>query len=145
MQRESGFTLIELMITVVIVAILSAIALPAYNDYVRRGKIPDATSNLATKRVQQEQSFQDNRTYVGGTGCATDTTTSQYFDFDCLGTRVGAVPTSTTYTIEAIGKGSMAGFVYSIDQSNGKATTVTGVAGWTGNASCWVTNKGGTC
>ena len=38
-----GFTLIEVMIVVAIVAILSAVALPSYNDYVTRGRIPDAT------------------------------------------------------------------------------------------------------
>lgn len=140
MKSQCGFSLIELMIAVVIVSILSMIALPAYNDYVKRGKIPDATSNLATKRVQQEQYFQDNRQYAAGQGgCANDTTTSQYFDFSCTNV------TTTTYMLQAVGKGSMAGFSYTLDQSNAKASTVTGVSGWTGNAACWVTNKGGTC
>lgn len=139
MQRQKGFTLIELMIAVVVVSILAMIAMPSYNNYVRRGKIPDATANLATKRVQQEQSFQDNRTYVGGTGCVADTATSQYFDFSCTGV------TAATYVLQAVGKGSMAGFTYTLDQNNSKATTVTGVAGWSGNASCWVTKEGGAC
>ncbi|MDD5247664.1 MAG: type IV pilin protein [Rhodocyclaceae bacterium] len=142
MNRQSGFTLIELMIAVVIVSILSVIALPAYNDYIKRSKIPDATSNLAGKRVQQEQFFQDNRTYVNGTGCnggATDTTTSQYFNFSCTGV------TTTTYTLTATGKASMAGFTFTVDQSNAKATTAV-PAGWgTAPISCWVTNKGGAC
>jgi len=37
---QQGFTLVELMITIAIIGILSAIALPSYNDYVRRGKFP---------------------------------------------------------------------------------------------------------
>ena len=65
MRNMSGFTLIELMIAVVVVAILTAIALPSYQEYVTRGKITEATSNLADMRVKLEQFFQDNRTYVG--------------------------------------------------------------------------------
>lgn len=151
MNRQNGFSLIELMIAVIIVGILSSIALPAYNDYVIQGKIPDATSNLAAKRVQQEQFFQDNRTYVGGTGCGAagtqDTTTSQYFNFDCNGTNTGGVAaTTTTYVIEAIGKGSMTGFTYSIDQSNNKVTNAVPSAAWgTAPITCWVTKKGGAC
>jgi len=145
-NRLHGFTLIELMIVVVVISILSMIALPAYNDYVKRGKIPDATSGLASKRVQQEQFFQDSHNYVTGTGCgaagSTDTTTSQYFDFSCT----SGDNYATTYTIQAVGKSSMTGFTYTINQSNAKATTAVPSAAWgTAPINCWVTNKGGVC
>jgi type IV pilus assembly protein PilE len=138
MKTRCGFTLIELMIVVAVVAILGAISLPAYNDYVVRGKIPDATSNLATKRVQLEQFFQDNRTYVGAPACTADTTSSQYFNFSCT------VQTATAYTVQALGKATMVGFTYTIDQSNSKVTVAV-PTGWTTNATCWVTKKGGAC
>ena len=58
-----GFTLIELMIVIAVVAILAAVALPAYGDYLRRGQLPEAFTNLADLRVKMEQYYQDNRSY----------------------------------------------------------------------------------
>jgi len=143
MRIQSGFTLIELMMALVVVAILTAIALPSYTKYIIRGKVPDATSNLSTKRVQLEQWFQDNRTYVGATACNADTTSSKNFDFSC------PVQTATTFTLQATGKGSMAGFTYTIDQNNTKTSAFAAPAPseWvpaTPN-NCWVINVGGAC
>lgn len=150
MRYQNGLTLIELMVVIAIIGILTSVALPAYTDYVIRGKIPDATSNLAAKRIAMEQYFQDNRNYYladaavpFGLPCASDTTTSQYyFNFACTPSPLPA--NALAYTITATGKGSMAGFTYTIDQSNNKATT-TVPAGWTANSNCWVTAKGGAC
>lgn len=143
MKTQRGFTLIELMIVVVVVGILAAIAVPSYTEYVTRGRIPDATSNLATKRVKLEQFFQDNRTYVGATDCASDTTSSSYFNFSC------SVQTAAAYTLQAVGKSAMTGFTFAVDQSNTRSTTIgTGApSGWTAASpnTCWVTKKGGVC
>lgn len=142
-RKIGGFSLIELMVVVAIIGILTSIAMPAYQDYVIRGKIPEATSGLATKRIHMEQFFQDNRTYAGSDvapfPCANDVASSRYFNFSCV-----AAPTATTYTLQAVGKDSMAGFTYTVNQNNVKTTTTT-KPGWTGNASCWVTKKGGQC
>ncbi len=142
MKKQFGFTLVEVMIVVAIIGILSMVALPAYTDYVMRGKIPDATTNLATKRVQMEQYYQDNRTYVGAAACNTDAATSQHFDFSCA-----EAATASAYTLQAVGKGSMAGFIYTINENNAKATTSvpSEPAGWTTSTTCWVTKKGGAC
>jgi type IV pilus assembly protein PilE len=141
---QKGFTLLELMIVVIIVAILSAIAVPAYSNYVTRGKIPEATSTLAALRVQMEQYFQDNRTYAGGP-CSPAAGTTQYFDFSCT-----VAGTATAFTISAAGKADrgMGGFTYTIDQSNTKTSTIASPAGTTWQATqpnCWITQEGGTC
>jgi type IV pilus assembly protein PilE len=142
---EAGFTLIEVMITVAIVAILSMVALPSYRDYVIRGNVPEATSRLATKQVQMEQFFQDNRRYnaVGAetNACAADTTSSRFFDFSC-----GATPSATGFTLTATGKGSMTGFSYTINQTGAKTSAIT-YSGWSNPSpnTCWASKKGGQC
>ena len=144
MKLQKGFTLIELLVVVTIIGILTAIALPAYTDYVTRSKIPDATGNLAIKRVAMEQFFQDNKTYVGATACANDNTSSQYYTFSCT----SADAFVSTYAIAATGKSTMAGFVYTVDQSNNKATAISAPANskWiAASATCWITKPGGVC
>lgn len=141
MKEQKGFTLIELMVVVAIIGILSAIALPAYTDYIIRGRIPDATSNLAAKRVQMEQFFQDNRTYVGATACNVDANSSRFFSFACP-----AAATANTYTLQATGVGAMAGFNYTVDQANTKVSNITR-NGWANPNpnNCWATKKDGSC
>ncbi|AXQ28963.1 prepilin-type N-terminal cleavage/methylation domain-containing protein [Solimonas sp. K1W22B-7] len=138
--RVGGFTLIEVVIAIAIVGILSALALPAYRDYVRRGRIPEATVQLGSRQVDMEQFFQDNRTYVGAPACVTDSTTSRFFTFSCTG------QTAAAYTLVATGSGAMAGFGFSVDQGNTR-TTVAVPSGWTlpGTNNCWVIKKGGVC
>ena len=135
MKKEHGFSLIELMVVVAIIGILTSIALPAYTDYVIRGKIPDATSALSTRRIQLEQFFQDNRTYVGAPGCTASSTAN--FSFSCT------TQTASQYTIEAAGTGQMSGFSYTITETGAKASTLGGT--WSGSGACWLTSKSGTC
>jgi len=144
MSRPRGFTLIELMIAVAIVAILAAIALPSYTDYVTRGRIGEAISGLSEARARMEQFFLDNRSYAGAPVCTTPTAlpTARSFNFDC------PTFTPTTYTIRAMGLAAqgMGGFTYTIDQNNVRASSIDRPgSGWTGDPNCWVTKKGGIC
>jgi type IV pilus assembly protein PilE len=145
-RANRGFTLIEVMIAVAVVAILAALALPSYRNYVIRGNIPEATSRLLTKQVQMEQWFQDQRTYVGGPGCTTDTTSSNLFDFRC--NDGSDAVTATAYIITAVGKGSMNGFKFTVNQAGAKTTrAVPSGSGWSAPSpnNCWTTRKGGIC
>jgi len=60
---QSGFTLIEVMIVVVIISILAAVAVPSYQSYILRSKRADATNKLTDIANQQLQYFMDNRVY----------------------------------------------------------------------------------
>lgn len=135
MKLQKGFTLIELLIVVAIVGILVSVAVPAYQDYVTRAKLVEATSALADSRVKMEQYFQDNRTYVGAEllvgPCPAAT---ENFTYACV---TGA----TTYTITATGTGSVFDFSYDINETN----TKTSATRWGSSATCWVVNKGGAC
>jgi type IV pilus assembly protein PilE len=144
---QRGFTLIELIVTVTIVAILTSVALPAYHDYVTRSKIPDATAALSAKRVQLEQYFQDNHTFAGAPACNNDATTSSYFTFTCVG-----VVDANNYMLQATGGNggnqSMAGFTYTVNQSYTKTSAIVAPArtNWiAASPSCWITGPGGSC
>jgi len=139
--RQTGVTLIELMVVIAIIGILSAVALPAYRDYVTRGRIPQATNNLGAMRVKLEQYYQDNRTYVGA--CAAGTIAplppADDFTYSC------PTLTATAYTVQAAGGSKMSGFTYTIDQANAKATTALPTGWGTAPITCWVTKRGGQC
>jgi type IV pilus assembly protein PilE len=133
------------MVVMVIVAIIAAIAIPQYKDYVIRSRITHAIQGLATKQTQMEQCYQDNHTYTPSGGdcpaCVADTA-NENFDFDCT-----TDLTDTTFTITATGKGPMAGFSYTINEHSVKGSAISGApSGWNGSsANCWITSKGGSC
>lgn len=61
--NRNGFTLVELMITVAILGILAAVAIPAYSNYVNRAKQSDAIIGLKAAQMAQEQYFSENNAY----------------------------------------------------------------------------------
>jgi type IV pilus assembly protein PilE len=144
----AGFTLLEVMIVVAIVAVLAAIALPSYSDYVTRGRILEATTALSNLRQQYEQFFLDNRSYNGGfvalsgpiNNSILSTNGTQDFVVQSVNESAGG------YKIQALGQGAMNGFVYTIDNTGAKTTTGVPNATWgTPTINCWVIRKGGLC
>jgi len=145
-RRYRGFTIIELMITVAIIGILSAIALPAYNDYVLRGKFAEATAQLSGLRVRMEQYFQDNRSYesnVTAGNCGVAMTATKYFTYACA---LGASDQEYTITATGIAAAGTGDFGFTINQSNAR-TTASVKSGWKlpSPNNCWVQKKAGIC
>lgn len=62
-SRQNGFTLIELMVAVAIVAILARIALPSYKNYVTKSRAQAATSDLVGMALAMENDFQKTLAY----------------------------------------------------------------------------------
>jgi len=157
-RAQAGFTLIELMITVAIIGILAAIALPTYANYVIRGKLVPMTNALSAMRTAMEQYYQDNRTYLSTTS-GTTTITSPCSDATNWVKSWGSytlactpTPTATTYTLVVTAtSGAAVGASYTVTQQNVMATTSYptkwgGTTGLPGNAgSCWLMRKGDSC
>lgn len=67
-KATAGFTLIEVMIVVVIVAILAAIALPSYQNYIQKSRRVDARETLMRIATLQERHFFQNSAYSADEG-----------------------------------------------------------------------------
>lgn len=146
--KNKGFTLIELMIVIAIVAILASIALPSYNAYVQRGRIAEAPGVMANFRVQMEQFFQDSLNYGVATtspcGVANPIApAARFFTYNCV---VGA--TNQTYILTATsavsqGLGPAGAYVYTVNQANARTTTRYNNIAQT--ATCWLTSPSDSC
>lgn len=68
MKKQSGFTLIELMIVVAIVAILAAVALPAYQNYTAKAKFTEVVAATGAAKASVELCYNNLSTLTGCTG-----------------------------------------------------------------------------
>ena len=75
-MKKNGFTLVEMMITVAIVGILAAIAIPSYSSYTKRANRIDATRTMSFVAQTLERCYSQAFTYVGCAGAPAVSTTS---------------------------------------------------------------------
>lgn len=141
MQKEQGFTIVELMIVVVIVAILGSIAIPSYREYVRRSDRADAKAALMQNAQFLERTrTMSNRYDLDGAGVAvvdaslpvTQSPTNAAAKYT-----ITINPMATTYTLSAVPVpgGPMDGDgcgTFTLNQAGTK-----GVTGGFGMQKCW--------
>lgn len=135
-HHSKGFTLIEIMIVVAIIGILSAIALPSYNEYIRRGHRAEARTGLLQAQQWLERAATATGTYPLGTAfpATLGKVPSDRYDITLVST------TGAAYALTATPKGAQAGDKcgnYTLDHTglrgaNGKKS---GEPGY--NADCW--------
>jgi type IV pilus assembly protein PilE len=103
-KKQSGFSLIELMITVVVVAVLAAIAYPSYQDHLRKGRRASAQAFMMEIANRQQQYLLDARGYAIGSTALTAlniTTPSDVAAHYSLTVEPSAPTTPPSYTITA--------------------------------------------
>jgi type IV pilus assembly protein PilE len=151
-RDAAGFTLIELVVAVALVAILASIAMPSYQNYARRGQLSDAFTTLADMRVKMEQWYQDNKFY----GTASNTTTcpqlpgysafpvsTKFFTISCGPGAAAATPLQS-FIITATGSGGLTtGYDYTINNVGTKGTSK--FASSASTAACWLTKSSTAC
>lgn len=79
MRRQSGVTLLELMITVVIVSILASIAIPAYSKYAMRAKRSDAINAIQLAAAAEEKYYFANNHYGDSTALGMTASPEGYY------------------------------------------------------------------
>lgn len=112
-EKRRGFTLIELMIVVAVIAILSMIAYPAYQSQVIKGNRAEGKSAVLKTAQALERYFTVNNTYVAGAtaNCVNPAFTTlgmpAYSGDDCAGSKydmtivAGAAGITTSFTVKA--------------------------------------------
>ncbi|MGH8170639.1 MAG: type IV pilin protein [Steroidobacteraceae bacterium] len=108
--QSAGFTLIELMITVVIAAVLLSIAIPLYQHQIRESRRTDARSALLELAAREERYFDTNNVYTStasnlgysGFGSASyPVGNGQYYYIKAVTVTAGSGTTPPTFTLEA--------------------------------------------
>ena len=130
MKAERGVTLIELMITLVVLSIIVAVAFPAYTAYAQRARRTDGTAALNKATMAMESWRANNATYTGGS--VAGESEQRFYDVGVTITNGGL-----GYALTATGKGAQA--------KDSKCVTLTlnsqGTKGYTGSAldaaTCW--------
>jgi type IV pilus assembly protein PilE len=122
-DRERGFTLIDMMIAVVVIAILLAVALPSYQEHMRKARRAAAQSHLMDLAQRQQQYLLDARGYapdLATLGITTPSDVLAFYQPPVIATPVGVRPTFTLTIIPKVGTSQVPDGPLSIDNAGVK-------------------------
>lgn len=102
-QRQRGFSLVELMIAVAVVGILAAVALPAYNDQVRKSRRAAAQAFLMNVAAKQQQYLIDARAYASSVTELKLTIPSEVSAYYAVSITTGTAPPTFSVTADPTG------------------------------------------
>ncbi len=104
-QAVQGFTLVELAVVTLIIAVLAAVAYPQYQEYVRQGRRAEAMSALTDGAQKLERFYSANGTYLGVNGQLATVFTTQIpaagTPYYVIGADPNIAPTARTYSLIA--------------------------------------------
>lgn len=131
-KKVDGFTLIEMMIVVAIVAILAAVAIPSYLDSLKKSRRSDATTSLTRIQLAQEAYRLNHATYGSITDLGIGTSSSDgYYTLSITGNNATAY-TATATAVSGTSQGSDTGCTtITLTVSNGGNTASNAPA------ACW--------
>lgn len=137
MAKSRGFTLIEVMVVVAIVAILAAIAIPSYQEHLRKGRRAEAQAFLTQVAQRQQQYLMDARTYALGGGAITalnltpPTSVSNFYTITVSPDAPTQPPSFTVFAAPKAGTAQATDGTLSINEQGAKTRDVGGTdKGW---------------